>query len=142
MTNVEIIAVIIMDLEKEKIFMQKRKGKIRAPGLWEFPGGHLENGENYSKRALDEVKEETGLRVEMIDSVPYHTGIDIIPNIKGKLIIHFMRAKYLGGSPIIKEPDKCAEQRWVYWKDMPRPTFPLIEQLIKEDYNPFKDVKW
>jgi 8-oxo-dGTP diphosphatase len=137
MKNNEIVAVIVMNLETEKILMQKRKGKIRAPGLWEFPGGHLEPNENYSHCALKEVKEETGLKVEMIDNYPFHTGRDIIPNIGGEFIIYFMRAKYTRGTPIIKEPHKCEEQGWFSWNNLPKPTFPLIEEMISLGYNPF-----
>lgn len=36
---------------------------------WGFPKGHLENGESSKDAALREVKEETGLDVEIIDKV-------------------------------------------------------------------------
>ena len=141
MSKEEIVAVIIMNLKTKKVLMQQRAGEIRASGLWEFPGGHLESNETYSQCGFRESKAETDLTVKMIDTHPYYTGRDIIPNIKGDLVIYFMRAQYIGGTPRIMEPHKCAKQGWFSWGGMPRPTFPLIEELIAKDKNPFKYLK-
>lgn len=39
-------------------------------GVWQFPGGHVEEGETPDEAAVREVLEETGLTVWMIGKVP------------------------------------------------------------------------
>jgi isopentenyldiphosphate isomerase len=63
------IHVLIYDLPKKKIFLQKRSmKKDRQPGLWGASvSGHVDAGEDYDTAAVREVREEIGLK---LDSVP------------------------------------------------------------------------
>ena len=62
-----IVAGIIW--RKEKLFIQKRDEKAMLGGLWEFPGGKVENGESLKEALNREIKEEC----------------DILPIIKDKI---------------------------------------------------------
>ena len=62
-----IVAGIIW--RKEKFFIQKRDEKAMLGGLWEFPGGKVENGESLKEALNREIKEEC----------------DILPIIKDKI---------------------------------------------------------
>ncbi len=48
----------------------------RGKGHWDFPKGHVEEGEDEVETALREIKEETGLVVEIVfgfrDEIKYH----------------------------------------------------------------------
>ncbi len=45
-----------------RLLLTRRSQKIREPGLWCLPGGHLDGGESWMEGTLRELKEETGLR--------------------------------------------------------------------------------
>jgi 8-oxo-dGTP diphosphatase len=46
-----------------------RRAKDPGKGLWSIPGGHVEHGEYLTDAVRREVKEETGLDVEVADLV-------------------------------------------------------------------------
>ena len=60
--------------EKNEVFLQKR-GDCN---MWGFPGGALELGETPEMAAIREVKEETGLDVEIVDLIGIYTEFDAI----------------------------------------------------------------
>ena len=81
----------------EVALVSKKKGKI-----WCLPKGHIEEGESLKETAIREVKEETGLRGEIVNKVD-----DIIywysnKDKKGELIkifkrVYFFLLKYVEG---------------------------------------------
>jgi 8-oxo-dGTP pyrophosphatase MutT (NUDIX family) len=54
-------AVIIDD--RNLVLLTKRSARVRAPGKWCLPGGHLDGGETWDMALRREVQEETGLHV-------------------------------------------------------------------------------
>jgi len=46
-----------------EILLTRRSNKVREPGKWVLPGGHVENGEDWATANRREVEEETGLKV-------------------------------------------------------------------------------
>ena len=62
----EIIRIVMasgMLVHGGRVFVQKRKPDDVWPGLWEFPGGCLEQGETPEQALVREYEEETELRV-------------------------------------------------------------------------------
>lgn len=60
-------AVKAFIVNNDKLFIIKRSDKdIQKPGIWEIPGGRLENDEDSAKGLKREVKEETNLDIEVI----------------------------------------------------------------------------
>jgi 8-oxo-dGTP diphosphatase len=101
--QVAVGAVVIRDNE---LLMVKR-GREPARGLWSIPGGRLERGEYLSDAVRREVKEETGLEVEVADLLGL---FEVVGD------PHYVILDYLA-SPI-KESDPSAgddvdEVRWV-----------------------------
>ena len=70
--------------QKELLFIKHRHGTH-----WSFPKGHMEEGENEVQTALREVKEETGLDIDLEgdfrQSVEYYPK----PNVK-KQVVYFL----------------------------------------------------
>lgn len=52
--------------EKGEVLLTRRSQKIREPGKWCLPGGHLDGGEDWVSAAKREVLEETGLEVKKL----------------------------------------------------------------------------
>lgn len=51
---------------QDKILALKRSEQVPSPGVWEIPGGSLEDGESLEEGIKREVKEETGLRIDTV----------------------------------------------------------------------------
>ncbi len=47
-----------------KYLLTRRSKLVREPGVWCFPGGHLDPGETWYAACVREVAEEVGLKVE------------------------------------------------------------------------------
>ena len=98
----------------EVALVSKKKGKI-----WCLPKGHIEEGESLKETAIREVKEETGLRGDIVNKVD-----DIIywysnKDKKGELIkifkrVYFFLLKYVEGET--KDHDHEVEN--VQWFDI------------------------
>jgi 8-oxo-dGTP pyrophosphatase MutT (NUDIX family) len=63
--------VLLLD-EGGRGFFQRRTDN----GVWELPAGSCEEGSTFARTAVQELAEETGLRVEEADLVPFGTLSD------------------------------------------------------------------
>lgn len=50
-------------IHQNKILVAKRSSKMSQSGLWEFPGGKVENNESKEECLIREIKEELGLEI-------------------------------------------------------------------------------
>ncbi len=128
------LAVIV--IKDGKVLLGKRKNSY-GDGTYNFPGGHLEFLEDFDDCAKRETKEETGLEVELIDNSPIAITNDFLKDDGKHYVTLFMKARYLGGEPKIMKSDKCEGWGWYSWENLPRPLFKPVENLIKQNYNPF-----
>ena len=74
------------------LLIQRGKGALK--GLWSLPGGHIEPGERASAAAVREVREETGVEVELAGLVDVHDVI--LRGDDGALLAHYLIAVYCG----------------------------------------------
>lgn len=63
MKRVDVAYVLLYDDDKENILVVKNKGENSS--YYTLPGGAVENGETLEEAAIREVKEETGLNIEL-----------------------------------------------------------------------------
>ncbi|MBC8323502.1 MAG: A/G-specific adenine glycosylase [Candidatus Marinimicrobia bacterium] len=61
--NYDVVTGVIW--EHDKFLILKRDEKNHLGGLWEFPGGKIQNGENHRKALAREIKEECGIDVNV-----------------------------------------------------------------------------
>ena len=57
-----VVAVALVDVDGRILISQRPKNKSMS-GLWEFPGGKIEDGENPEQALIRELKEELGIDV-------------------------------------------------------------------------------
>lgn len=70
-----VVRGIIKNSNGEYLFVRRSENDRHDSGQWEFPGGKIDRGEFEPLNALkDEISQETGLQIEITDSLrPYIT---------------------------------------------------------------------
>ncbi len=103
----------IVLIENGKILLVKR-GREPFKGMWATPGGRIEEGETAEQCAIREMKEETGLEIEIIRL----TGIysDPARDPRGIIAAAYL-AKRTGGK--LSAGDDAAETKWFDLTDLP-----------------------
>lgn len=90
-----------------------KRGKGPWRGLWSLPGGHIEPGETARAAAAREIREETGLSVEILGLADVHDVI--MRNARGALSAHYVLAVFYGRC-LSAEPvaaSDCEDARFV-----------------------------
>lgn len=97
---------------------------------WQFPGGHLEVGENVLECAAREVREETGLDMTCAE----HAGFsnEMFSAGDRDYVTLYVTAAHLSGEPEVMEPDKCRCWQWFPYDQLPEPLFWPIINLLKQ----------
>ncbi|CCC06334.1 unnamed protein product [Sordaria macrospora k-hell] len=110
------VAAIIRDAEG-KMLVGVRKGSHGA-GTLQFPGGHLEFGEDPFQCAVRETEEETGLKVVAEKDVSFTN--DVFEAENKHYITLFVSCKRLDEQqkPEIMEPLKCESWTWMSEADL------------------------
>jgi 8-oxo-dGTP diphosphatase len=64
-----VVAVALIDADKRVLVQQRASGRAMA-GLWEFPGGKVEDGETPEAALIREIEEELGVAIDPIALTP------------------------------------------------------------------------
>ncbi|MFD5026709.1 NUDIX domain-containing protein [Streptomyces sp. NPDC058373] len=106
-----VAASAVVTDNRGRILLQKRSDS----GLWALPGGGMEMTDSLPGAAVREVKEETGLDVEVTGLVGTYTDpLHVIAYSDGEVRRQFnvcFRARLVGGTLAIS--DESLELRWV-----------------------------
>ncbi|OXM85809.1 (deoxy)nucleoside triphosphate pyrophosphohydrolase [Paenibacillus rigui] len=101
MKQVDVVGAVIVN-ENDEILCALRSQEMSLPGLWEFPGGKIEQGEEAKVALVREIKEELLCEIKVGELIA-----DVVheyPNIKVRLITYF--AKITSGKPVATEHEK------------------------------------
>ncbi|WRS26633.1 NUDIX domain-containing protein [Oscillospiraceae bacterium MB08-C2-2] len=84
--------------------------KHKLGGHWSFPKGHVEEGETEPETALREVKEETGLTIELQEGFRERVTYSPRPHVS-KEVIYFLG--FAQDSRTKRQEEEISEIRWV-----------------------------
>ena len=100
------VRVIVLD-EDNRILMVKQEHPERT--VWMVPGGGSEEGENSAQAAVREVREETGLEVEILGLIWHVEEVSE----RGQRFVNFFRAVLRGGKPALGHDPELSESEQV-----------------------------
>lgn len=91
---------------------------------WEYPGGMVEPGETFQEALVREIKEETGVDVEI-------TGfVGLCKNVEKDIVNIDFTCKYIKGE--LTTSDESVEVRWIKKQDaLEMVTFPLTKKRLE-----------
>lgn len=118
------IAVAVVEREDEVLIARRPEDKMLG-GLWEFPGGKQEDGEDLREAVVREMNEELGVTVgvgEKIDEVPHQYS-------HLSITLHAYRCEITEGEPSSREGQ---EWKWVRSDDLNNYAFPKANKEILE----------
>lgn len=127
------VGVGVIVLREGLVLLGQRRGAHGA-GTWALPGGHLEFGETVERCAVREVREETGLVVQVLGRGPYTS--DLFAAEGRHYVTLFVLAHAPLGEAELREPAKCAAWRWCRWGELPAPLFAPLATLHASGYVP------
>lgn len=119
-----VVAAALIDASGRVLMQQRPRGKAHA-GLWEFPGGKVEPGENPAGALVRELEEELAVVVGQADLRPLTFAAD------ASVALLLYTCCRWSGSP---EPREAAALRWdtpARLADLPMPPLdvPLVTAL-------------
>jgi A/G-specific adenine glycosylase len=124
------IGVGIIEREDDKILIALRPEEAMLGGLWEFPGGKQNDGEDIQQTVERELKEELGIQVQAYKELMSlkHTYSHF------SITMHAWFCKLISGEA---KPKESQEIKWVEISELEKFPFPkankvLIEQLVKK----------
>jgi len=123
-----VAAVIVHD---RVLLLRRGPGDRFAPGAWDLPVGKQEPGEQITTTAVRELREETGLVMEVGDLRLVHAvhgawGVQA-PN--GFLTPVFAAHRF-SGTPVNVEPDTHTQVRWHPTGSLPAPLVDGVDHVL------------
>ncbi|CAH1439879.1 unnamed protein product [Lactuca virosa] len=65
------IGAFVMNQNGQVLVVQEKSGKFRGTGIWKFPTGVVDEGEDICDAAVREVKEETGIDTKFLEVLAF-----------------------------------------------------------------------
>jgi ADP-ribose pyrophosphatase len=122
------VGVGVVVLDEGRVLLVRRRNPP-AEGIWSVPGGAVELGETVRQAARREVREETGLDVqigEVVDVVEV-----IASDERGETEYHYVIVDFLGQNPkgVLRAGDDVSDVCWVAPEDVS--SLPTTDGLVR-----------
>lgn len=122
------VAVGIIRNSQQQIFIAQRAANAHMGGLWEFPGGKMEEGETPEQALKRELLEEAGIQVEQAEllATSYHQFAE------RQIAFYFYLVEQWRGTPYGKEgqPVRWCPQAELCADEFPPANAAIIRQLM------------
>lgn len=119
---IDVAAALIQDAEGRFLITQRRRGS-HLEGLWEFPGGKRDAGEELAACLVRELLEELGAHFavgEKVDTIRWEYPDRTI-------VLHFYRCRLTDGTI---EPREQQAMAWVAPSELSRYDFPPADREL------------
>lgn len=128
MKKTTIVTAAIIRRDNEILIAQRGPLSRLAAGLWEFPGGKVEAGEDLATCLIREIAEELGIEIAVENE--FHT-VEYDYGEYGVVELHSFLCELVSGEP---KPSVHSEVRWVKPAEMWSYRFapadlPIVEKL-------------
>lgn len=111
------VAVGIIRNAEQRFFIARRPDGVHMAGMWEFPGGKVEEDETSEQALIRELREETGIEA----SNPTPLGEKSFATSERIITLHFFLVESWQGEPYGREGQAS---RWVSVDELKEDEFP------------------
>ena len=123
-----VVAVALIDVDGRVLLSQRPEGKLMS-GLWEFPGGKIEEGESPEAALTRELKEELGIDIGESCLAPFSFASHVYDDFH--LLMPLYLCRVWRGVPSPKEQQKLKWVKLEKFSEYPMPPadLPLVAML-------------
>ncbi|MDG4827021.1 NUDIX hydrolase [Asanoa sp. WMMD1127] len=117
------VAAIVTDDAGRVLLCQQSQGHRR----WGLPGGKVRENESPIHAAVRDIREETGMDVEMVDMVGlYELRGQGLPDV----VVHVFRCRDGRGEALVNAPGRICRLSWHEPDDLPQPMTPTTRTAL------------
>lgn len=123
-TSLTVVAAVIRDTD-HRVLLTRRPAGSHMGGLWEFPGGKVDDGEAPRDALVRELREELGLEVRVEEPITF--AVHEEPGLR--ILLLFYAVQIVDGVPNGLEGQAV---EWVSVTDLPSyPTPPADAEIVR-----------
>lgn len=127
-TCIQVVALVLENNKGEILVSQRAQDKHLA-GLWEFPGGKVEESETLIQALEREIREELGYQIQQVK--PLISLQHSYPEKTVHLNVYYGKDQNPSVFPNENQPLKWVTQRELSELDMPEADIPILAELAK-----------
>ncbi|KAI8552195.1 hypothetical protein RHMOL_Rhmol06G0247100 [Rhododendron molle] len=122
------IGAFVMNDMGEVLVVQENGGKFKGTGVWKFPTGVVDEGEDISIAAIREVKEEAGVETEFVEVLAFRQSHKSFFGKSDLFFVCMLRALSFN---IQKQDSEILEAKWMPFDEYAAQPFVQKKEIFK-----------